>query len=93
MTGFVLSRLSRTAYLLQLQTVLLEVKEHANNFEDGDSCIDDREEEGFEVEAVVGNAVADGQTTYANQGQVAAGVVLYCIVWQGYPPNMISYEP
>ena len=45
------------------------------------------------MEAVVGKVVADGQTAYANQGRVAAGVVLYRIVWQGYPPDMVWYEP
>eukprot|EP00965_Chrysotila_dentata_P184853 6102781-Pleurochrysis_carterae.AAC.1 len=29
---------------------------------------------------------ADG--LYANQGRVAAGIVLYGIMWQGYPPDM-----
>eukprot|EP00965_Chrysotila_dentata_P202929 6181404-Pleurochrysis_carterae.AAC.1 len=42
----------------------------------------------FKEEAVVGKVVADGQTAYADQGRVAAGVVLYRIVWQGYPPDM-----
>eukprot|EP00965_Chrysotila_dentata_P155333 5131760-Pleurochrysis_carterae.AAC.1 len=53
----------------------------------------EEEEEAFEVEAVLGKVVADGQTAYANQGRVAAGVVLYSIVWQGSPPNMVWYEP
>eukprot|EP00965_Chrysotila_dentata_P175398 5789592-Pleurochrysis_carterae.AAC.1 len=35
------------------------------------------EEKAFEVEAVVGKVVADGQTAYANQGCFAAGIVLY----------------
>eukprot|EP00965_Chrysotila_dentata_P099780 3297308-Pleurochrysis_carterae.AAC.1 len=58
----------------------------------GDEWIKE-EEEAFEVEAVVDKVVADGQTAYANQGCVAAGVVLYRIVRQGYPPDMVWYEP
>eukprot|EP00965_Chrysotila_dentata_P206660 6183663-Pleurochrysis_carterae.AAC.1 len=50
-------------------------------------------EEAFEVEGVIGTVVANGQTAYANQGRVAAGAVLYHIVWQGYPPDMVGYEP
>eukprot|EP00965_Chrysotila_dentata_P233873 6199847-Pleurochrysis_carterae.AAC.1 len=53
----------------------------------------EEEEEAFEVEAVVGKVVADGRTAYANKGRVAAGVVLYRIVWQGYPPDLVWYEP
>eukprot|EP00965_Chrysotila_dentata_P072142 2384044-Pleurochrysis_carterae.AAC.1 len=49
--------------------------------------------EAFEVEAVVGKVVADGQTAYVNHGRVAAGIVLYHIVWQGYPLDMMWYEP
>eukprot|EP00965_Chrysotila_dentata_P077629 2561474-Pleurochrysis_carterae.AAC.1 len=98
---FALSLPNRTAYVLQLQTLLLEANEDANDLEDGDSGIDGRsvwrratvrgrrkrgrrlrfymgyewteeEEKAFEVEAVVGKVLADGQTAYANQGLVAA---------------------
>eukprot|EP00965_Chrysotila_dentata_P058766 1949927-Pleurochrysis_carterae.AAC.1 len=49
----------------------------------------EEEEEAIEVEAVVGNTVlAHGLTAYANQFRVVAGVVLCCIVWQGYPLDM-----
>eukprot|EP00965_Chrysotila_dentata_P140604 4648986-Pleurochrysis_carterae.AAC.3 len=53
-----------------------------------------QEEEGaFRVEAVIGKVVAVGQTAYANQGRIAAGVVLYRIVWhQGYPPGMLEFD-
>eukprot|EP00965_Chrysotila_dentata_P146288 4830835-Pleurochrysis_carterae.AAC.1 len=51
----------------------------------------EEEEEAFVVEAVVGKVVADEQTAYANQGRVAAGVVLYRIVRQGYPTDMVWY--
>eukprot|EP00965_Chrysotila_dentata_P224470 6194190-Pleurochrysis_carterae.AAC.1 len=40
--GFVVSQPNRTAYVLQLQTLLLEVDEDANDLEDSDSGIDDR---------------------------------------------------
>eukprot|EP00965_Chrysotila_dentata_P116934 3864623-Pleurochrysis_carterae.AAC.9 len=53
----------------------------------------EEEEEAFEVEAGVGKMLADAQTAYANQGRVAAGIVFYCIVWQGYPLDMVWYEP
>eukprot|EP00965_Chrysotila_dentata_P189795 6173513-Pleurochrysis_carterae.AAC.3 len=39
-TGFVVSQRNRTAYVLQLQTLLLEADEDANNLDDGDSGID-----------------------------------------------------
>eukprot|EP00965_Chrysotila_dentata_P254396 6211852-Pleurochrysis_carterae.AAC.1 len=32
-------------------------------------------------------------TGYASQGRASAGVVLYYIAWQGYPPHMVWYEP
>ena len=41
-TGFALSLPNRTAYVLQLQTLLLEANEAANDLEDGDSGIDGR---------------------------------------------------
>eukprot|EP00965_Chrysotila_dentata_P033866 1127644-Pleurochrysis_carterae.AAC.1 len=41
-TGFALSLLNRTAYVLQLQTLLLEANEDANDLDDGDSGIDGR---------------------------------------------------
>eukprot|EP00965_Chrysotila_dentata_P144111 4760655-Pleurochrysis_carterae.AAC.1 len=41
-TGFALSLPNRTAYVLQLQTLLLEANENANDLEDGDSGIDGR---------------------------------------------------
>eukprot|EP00965_Chrysotila_dentata_P166640 5501717-Pleurochrysis_carterae.AAC.1 len=42
-TGFALSLLNRTAYVLQLRTLLLEANEDANDrVEDGDSGIDGR---------------------------------------------------
>eukprot|EP00965_Chrysotila_dentata_P027007 896285-Pleurochrysis_carterae.AAC.1 len=124
-TGFALSLPNRTAYVLQLQTLLLEANEETNNFEDGDSnpaltaaalsaprdfprpeaqaraallhglrvdrggC---RKRHCFEVDInVVGMVVADGQTACANQGLVAAGIVLYRIVWQGCPPDVVWY--
>eukprot|EP00965_Chrysotila_dentata_P083816 2766437-Pleurochrysis_carterae.AAC.2 len=33
------------------------------------------------------------EEAYANQGRVVAGVVLYRIVWQGCPPDVVWYEP
>eukprot|EP00965_Chrysotila_dentata_P144349 4768483-Pleurochrysis_carterae.AAC.1 len=41
-TGFALSLPNRKAYVLQLQTLLLEANEDANDLEDGDSGIDGR---------------------------------------------------
>eukprot|EP00965_Chrysotila_dentata_P259984 6213746-Pleurochrysis_carterae.AAC.1 len=41
-TGFTLSLPNRTAYVLQLQTLLLEANEDANDLKDGDSGIDSR---------------------------------------------------
>eukprot|EP00965_Chrysotila_dentata_P179661 5932695-Pleurochrysis_carterae.AAC.1 len=41
-TGFALSLPNRTTYVLQLQTLLLEADEDANDLEDGDSGIDGR---------------------------------------------------
>eukprot|EP00965_Chrysotila_dentata_P075985 2511256-Pleurochrysis_carterae.AAC.1 len=41
-TGFALSLPNRTAYVLQLQTLLLEANEDANDLEDNDSSIDGR---------------------------------------------------
>ena len=40
--GFTLTQSSRTAYVLQLQTLLLEADPTANDLEDGDSGIDGR---------------------------------------------------
>jgi len=51
------------------------------------------EEDGFEVEAIVGVVTADGRTSYANQGKAKAGTILFRIVWKDYPPDMIWYEP
>ena len=45
------------------------------------------------MEAIVGKLTADGQTEYANQGKARRGTVLYRIVWVGYPPDVIWYEP
>eukprot|EP00965_Chrysotila_dentata_P209642 6185411-Pleurochrysis_carterae.AAC.8 len=53
----------------------------------------EEEEDAFEVEAIVGKVVTDGRTACANQGKANAGVVLYCIVWRDYPPDMVWYEP
>ena len=54
----------------------------------------EEEEDGFEVEALVGRAVVDNATEYANQGKVGkVGTVLYRVVWKDYPPDMIWYEP
>lgn len=58
----------------------------------------EEEEDGFEVEAIVGKVVADGKTEYANQGKVPKGTVLYRVVWrdsqgESYPPDMVWYEP
>ena len=36
---------------------------------------------------------ADGETDYANQGKAKKGTILYRIVWQDFPPDMIWYEP
>eukprot|EP00965_Chrysotila_dentata_P215145 6188588-Pleurochrysis_carterae.AAC.2 len=41
-TGFALSQPNRTAYVLQLQTLLLEANEDANDHEEGDSGINGR---------------------------------------------------
>eukprot|EP00965_Chrysotila_dentata_P096870 3201570-Pleurochrysis_carterae.AAC.1 len=41
-TGFALSLPNRTTYVLQLQKLLLEANEDANDLEDGDSGIDGR---------------------------------------------------
>eukprot|EP00965_Chrysotila_dentata_P126601 4186394-Pleurochrysis_carterae.AAC.1 len=41
-TGFALFLPNHTAYVLQLQTLLLEVNEYANDLDDGDSGIDGR---------------------------------------------------
>eukprot|EP00965_Chrysotila_dentata_P154725 5112460-Pleurochrysis_carterae.AAC.1 len=41
-TGFVVSQPNRTAYVLQLQTLLLEADKDANDLNDGDSGIDGR---------------------------------------------------
>eukprot|EP00965_Chrysotila_dentata_P086893 2867859-Pleurochrysis_carterae.AAC.1 len=41
-TGFALSLPNRTAYVLKLQTLLLEANEDANDLKDGDSGIDGR---------------------------------------------------
>ena len=121
---FTISQPNRTAYILQLQTLLLEANPHANDLAPGDSGIKGRnikrkegagnkagkkrkpneryymgyvwtaeEEDDFEVEAIVGKLTADGVTEYANQGKAKAGTVLYRIVWQNYPPDMIWYEP
>ena len=37
--------------------------------------------------------VADGVSSYANQGKVRKGTVLYRIIWQGYSPDLVWYEP
>jgi len=47
----------------------------------------------FVLEAIVGKVVADGQTNYANQGRARKGTVLYRVIWQSYPPDMIWFEP
>ena len=38
------------------------------------------EEDDFEVEAIVGKVVADGVTTYANQGKAKKGTILYRVI-------------
>ena len=53
----------------------------------------EEEEDGFEVEAIVGMLTTDGKTTYTNQGRVGAGTILYRVVWKDYPPDMVWYEP
>jgi len=63
----------------------------------------DRGRGGFTVAAIVGKLIADGVTTYANQGKQGRqgnhkGTVLYRIIWQdsdvvSYPPDMVWYEP
>ena len=40
-----------------------------------------------------GMVVADCQIEYANQGKARKGTVLYRVVWQNYPPDMVWYEP
>ena len=45
------------------------------------------------LEAIVGSVIADGQTTYANQGKARKGTVLYRVVWEDFPPDMEWYEP
>lgn len=126
--GFTVTQGNRTAYVLQLQTLLLEADAGANDLPEGESGIDGRnvkrkvgsggggkakgkkrkkpgvtewmgyewteeEAEGFEVEAIVGKLVADGTSTYANQGKAKKGAVLYRVVWHNYPPDMVWYEP
>jgi hypothetical protein len=41
----------------------------------------------------VGKVIADGTTTYANQGKAKKGSILYRVVWKTYPPDMVWYEP
>eukprot|EP00965_Chrysotila_dentata_P108180 3573208-Pleurochrysis_carterae.AAC.1 len=54
----------------------------------------EEEEDAFEVEAIVGEVVADGRTAFANQSKAAAGIVrLYRIVWRDYPADKVWYEP
>lgn len=121
--GFTTTQPNRTAFVLQLQALLLEDDKDANDLPEGDSGIEGRnikrkangsankgkrktrvteymgyewtaeEEDDFEVEAIVGRLVADGNTTYANQGKVKKGTILYRLVWKSYPPDMIWYEP
>ena len=53
----------------------------------------EEEQDEFKVDAIVGWVVADGVTSYANLGIVKKGTVLYRLVWEGYPPDMVWYEP
>lgn len=121
--GFTTTQPNRTAFVLQLQALLLEFDNQANDLSEGDSGIEGRnikrktnggarngkrkariteymgyewtaeEEDDFEVEAIVGRLVADGSSTYANQGKVKEGTILYRLVWKNYPPDMVWYEP
>jgi hypothetical protein len=47
----------------------------------------------FVLEAIVGSLVADGKTEYANQGKAHKGTMLYRVIWENYPPDMVWYEP
>lgn len=129
-TGFTVTQSNRTAYVLQLQTLMLTADADANDLPPAESGIEGRnikrkaraadsskrgsdrrkrkappgeieymghfwtkEEADFEVEALAGKVVADGTCLYVNQGKVRKGMVLYRVVWKGFPPDMMWYEP
>ena len=58
-----------------------------------DVCLLGFVQDDFELDAIVGKVIADGSSTYANQGKARKGTVLYRVVWQGFPPDLVWYEP
>lgn len=51
------------------------------------------EGEEFELEAIVDKQVACGQRSFANLGKVRKGVIVYRLVFKGFPPDMEWWEP
>jgi len=49
------------------------------------------EDEEFEVEAIIGKMIADGGEV-EGRGKVRKGTVLYRVLWEGYPPEIATWE-
>ena len=49
--------------------------------------------EEFDIERLIGKMVADGSEVPGREGEkVAAGTVLYKVLWQGFPPEHATWE-
>jgi len=49
-------------------------------------------EEEFIIERLIGKMVADGVTPVPGRSNVQAGTVLYKCLWEGFPPEIATWE-
>ena len=50
-------------------------------------------DEEFDIECLVGKMIADGGTVPGREGaKIAAGTVLYKVLWEGWPPELATWE-
>ena len=129
-TGFSLTHSNRAAYVLQVQTLMVEaLGPGCNDLVDGDSGVDGRgvrrrkvatdhdvssagggkkkkakstrkvvsylgwewyETEKFIMEKLIGKMVAEGEVP--GRTGIKAGTVLYKVLWEGYPPEIATWE-
>ncbi|KAL1507568.1 hypothetical protein AB1Y20_007188 [Prymnesium parvum] len=50
-------------------------------------------DEEFDLDAIVDKQVADGERIFANLGKVSKGILVYRLVFKGFPPDMEWWEP
>ena len=46
----------------------------------------------FDIERLIGKMVADGKTPVPGRTNVLAGTILYKVLWEGYPPDIATWE-